>query len=855
MQKQTDKKINRYREAVEKAKRLIVEWNRSGVIGWFQVSTYTKEIDHIVRSILKEAFKITSPSYSVVALGGYGRKELNLCSDLDIMFLWQSPLSEKEEESINLIVQMLWDLGLDVGHALRSVDEAIILAREDEATRCSYIDSRLLGGSLNPYLVFTKRLTKGLLGQDPSGFFRTMEEWLEERHNRYSSSMYLLEPNVKEGPGCLRDIHTCFWTAKEIYQIKSFADLKRKGLITPLEYETLREARDFLWRVRNAIHDLRNRKNDILTIDIQPTIAHILGYRDVGKLLGVEYFMKDFYTHLKNVRRVTKAFLMRTKEELFPHLKPTYMYIKTLLEERYETPGKFLKEVIRLSRSGASFEEFYKGFWIPPLHWRERDIYSDETREAFKELLNLPESYRVLNFLHEIGFIERIIPEFSKVTGLMQFDLYHKFTVDEHTLLAIKNVETLPQQTDEMYQSLKETYQEILASGKKYLLMLALLLHDIGKGKGGGHAIRGARTTAEIMEKMGFSEEETELVTFLVKHHTVMAETAFRKDVNDVKTVASFASLMEDEERLKMLYVLTYGDVSAISPDSWNEWKAYLLAFLFENTKKLLKNEIETKEVAAISLSTLADEIHRKLRKRISKSKVKEIIQLIPEDKLISLPPELVAIIVEGMLEAEKKGFSIKWHTENSMDTPKIPSKLVVVNREMEGAFTSVVGIISSRRLNIQSAHLIKCLDGTEVYTVDITRPNLAPLTDSLKKEELEKALVDALKGRLDVEEELKKKHIRLSKKERVVHNKTKIRLNNTTHPIYTALEVKTQDRLGLLYLITKELLSMGLELHMATVSTEGNRAVDTFFVTKDGKKLKEYQFPEIVRTLKKALD
>ncbi len=845
-----EEKVKGYREAIKRAKKRIVEWNKSGVRGWFQVTLYTQEIDAIIREVLKEAFLKVSPSYAVVALGGYGRRELNLCSDLDIMFLWRTPLSEAEEESINLIVQVLWDLGLDVGHSYRSVDEALALAKEDDATKCSYLDARLLGGSFTTYYVFMGRLKRELLGQDPSSFYRIMDSWLEERHHRYGSSMYLLEPNVKESPGCLRDLHTCYWLGKELYGVFDFADLKKKGLLTPLEYQTLEDARDFIWRVRNAVHEKRGRKSDILTIDMQPEIAYQLGYRDTRGLLGVEYFMRDFYNHVRNVKRVTKAFLLRTKEDFFPEVSVSLHPVRCLLEERFETPAQFIKEVVRLLDEGVDFEEFYRGFWVPPLHWREATMHSDETREAFVALLNHPRSYEALSFLHEIGFLERLIPEFGKITGLMQFDLYHKFTVDEHTLLSIKNVESLPKREEPMYADLKRIYEALLDARRKYILIISLLLHDIGKGKGGGHSARGARIASDVLQSMGFSEEEIELVTFLVRNHTVMSEFAFRRDVSDIRTVAAFASIVENLERLDFLYVLTYGDVSAIAPDLWNDWKAALLHSLYLRTKEMLLSDAAKREEAPINYRILVGELYRRLGGGMNLEEIEQFVRVIPKENLVSLSLDVLAVVVRGMKEALSEGVSVSWCFEEVEGI----SRLVVVDGSSQGDVSKVVGIISSRRLNIQSAYLITCSNGIRVYVFEVTSLDFSPVKSKSLMDDVAKAVENAIWGRVDVEEEIRKRHVRLSKKEKVFKMETKVRLNNNLLPNFSVVEVKTQDRMGLLYILMREFLSLGLEVHMAKVSTEGNRAVDTFYVTKNGQKIREYEFPEIVRRIKSAL-
>lgn len=849
MKQEARSKLTEARQKIKAAREKIVEWNRSGVKGWFQVTHYTKEVDRIIRELLVDSFKRVAPTYSVVALGGYGRKELNLCSDLDIMFLWDTPLSQKEEQEINELIQMFWDLGIDIGHSYRSVDEALKLAAEDDATKCSYLDARLLGGSLNPFIKFIKRVEPFLFKEETSNFLEVMENWLKERYTKYSSSMYLLEPNIKESPGCLRDIHTVFWTGKKLYKIASFSDLKRKGLLTPLEYETLQEARDFFWRIRNVVHFKRNRKNDVLSIDIQPEVAYTLGYRDTEKLLGVEYFMRDFYNHARNVQRVAKAFMVRTRDEIFPSESQEKVFIiRRLLEERFETPADFIKEVKKLQEESVDFDQLYRGFWVPPIHWREKDLYSEETKEALIELLNLPRCFEALKFLHEIGFIERMIPEFGKITGLMQFDLYHKFTVDEHTLLSIKNVEELAD--TENLRTLKKLYLEVLEEKRKYLLVLALLLHDIGKGKGKGHAARGARIAAEIMSKMKFSDKETEMVIFLVKYHTIMTEFALRRDLSDPKAISAFAEIVGGVERLKMLYLLTYGDTSAVGPDVWNDWKAALLEELYIRTLNLLEAGDEKLKLEAIDKKLLAQEIWRKLNKKLDISFIERELDRIPEKHLVALSTETTAEIIKCIRELKKEELAVT----HRIDELEGKTELIVVKYEQKGDFTKIVGTISSRRMNIQSATVISREDGIVIYVIEITDLDFRPITHKEKLKELEKALFKVLKGEIDVEDELKKKHVRLSRRERVLRIEPKVTLNNYISDRYSVIEVKAQDRLGLLYEIAKVLSSLNLYIHMAKVSTEGNRAVDTFYVTKGGGKIKEYEFPEIIRAIKAAL-
>lgn len=847
--------VIKLRKEVQEARQQIIQWNREGVKGGLQVAIYTQKIDTILRELFKVIYKWGHPTYSIVALGGYGRRELNLQSDIDLMILYQGERQEMEEQAFRGI-QCLWDLGLHVGHSYRSVKEALSLGKEDVTIKTSFIDARIIGGSMNPFISFTKGLNERLIFPHLTTYLEDLYNWTQERHEKFGSSMYLLEPNVKESPGGLRDIHVILWIAKIVYGISAFGDFKRKGLLTPLEYETLENALDFIWRVRNDIHAVRNRKNDVLSLDIQPEVSHHMGYRDTKRLLGVEHFMKEYYGKVRDIRRVLRAFMLRTMEEMNMKQRGRLEEIKTIrevMEHPFSTPAHFLREVHRLQAEGIELEDIPRGFWVPPLHWREENFISPHVREIFKEILNAPRAYETLRFLHEIGFLERMFPQWERLTGLMQYDLYHRFTVDEHTLLAVHYLEALEGEEAEELAYLRKAYREL--KGEVYILTLAILLHDIGKGKGGGHALRGARMANEILEQMGFPEELVDTVQFLVRHHTTMTQMALRRDTTDLRISVELAEICKTTKRLDMLYLITYADLRAVGPDVWTEWKGALILEVYLKARDLLEKGIWTlpPELDEISFNLIVGELHRYLNSESSLYEVRNYLMQFPERYIIHTPLKRMVEHFHLLKRARENGlaFSYIHNTDGGF------TEVTMIKREHLGDLSKAVGILSSHRLNVISAWVFPRKDGFSLDIVQVSDPHFRPVTDGGLWRKIEEEMEEVFKDKIDLEELIRsRKGVYLSKREKVVRVKTKVALDNNISDKYSVIEIKAQDKLGLLYFITRSLSILGINIHMARITTEGNRAVDAFYVTKaDGTKLTDREFISILKVLREAIE
>jgi [protein-PII] uridylyltransferase len=843
------------RKRIEETRNLIQDWNRQGVGGWFQVVVYTQRMDEILRELFQAMFQGTYPHYSIVALGGYGRKELNLQSDIDLMFLYSRGGDEADERVLQG-VQCLWDLGLQIGHSYRSVEEAVAMSLEDMMAKTAYIDTRLLGGSMNPFVQFSRTVARKVIAPGQSLFLEEMYNWMVERHERYGSTMYLLEPNVRESPGSLRDIHTVMWMAKGIYGARIFKDLKRKGLLTPLEFEILERSLDFIWRVRNDVHGIRRRKNDVLSLDIQPQVAYNLGFRDTKELLAVEHFMREYYSRVREIRRVSRAFLLRTMEEV--GLRPSGVtpvnldLVREVMEHPFPTPAHFLRKVHRLQKEGINLLDIPRGFWVPPLHWRVENFNTPEVREALVDVLNASGAHLVFRFLHEIGFMERLFPRWERLTGLMQYDLYHRFTVDEHTLMSLQYAEELEGAASPQLSYLKDAL--VGHREKRYLLFLAILFHDLGKGMGGGHALRGARMSANLLTDMGFSDEEVDAVQFLVRHHTTMSQIALRRDPTDPRVAMELADICKDLERLDFLYTLTYVDLKAVGPDVWTEWKGALFLDLYLKTREVMEKGITSiLELDRSSFRMLVGDLYRHLKGEFTLQEIEDLLFGFPDRYLLQVPREKMVHHLRLLKEAQGKGMAMWWFHNHDVGYTEV----TIAKKEHAGDFSKVVGVISSHRLNILSAWVYSREDGYLLEIVHVNDIHFLPVTDEKLWKKLEEEMVLVFQDKIDLEDLIRSgRGSYLSRKEKAVTVKTKVALDNSISDVYSVIEVKTKDKLGLLYLITRTFYALGVTIHMARVSTEGNRAVDAFYVTKmDGTKLTEREFVILSRLLREAIE
>ncbi|HYV89093.1 MAG TPA: [protein-PII] uridylyltransferase, partial [Candidatus Polarisedimenticolia bacterium] len=586
-------------------------------------------MDQLIRALYDHttqiAYPIANPSagehLALVALGGYGRGELAPFSDIDLLFLLPYKLTPHSEQVVEFMLYRLWDLGLKVGHATRSVDDCIRLSLADMTIRTSILEARYLWGDQRLYQELRLRFRRDVITGNGLDFVEAKLAERDERHKRLGNSRYSLEPNIKEGKGGLRDLHTLYWIAKYLYPVENIAGLVDRGVLTHEEVTTFEKAAAFLWTLRCHLHFLAGRPEERLTFDLQPELARRIGYTDHAGTRGVERLMKHYFLVAKSVGDLTRIFCAAIEAS---HQRKPFLRLPSIGMRRRDIEG-FPVEGGRLSIAGPKFitdqpVNILRLFEVAQR--RDLDIHpaalrlvtrhlklvkalrhDEEANRLFVAMLPSPKGPEAtLRRLNEAGVFGRFIPDFGRVVAQMQYDMYHHYTVDEHTLFAIGILHRIEEGAlkDEAPIASSVVHQVL----SRRVLYLAVLLHDIAKGRGGDHSELGAEIAQQLGPRLGFSDEETEQVAWLVLNHLLMSNTAFKRDIDDPRTVENFVASVQSLERLRLLLVLTVADIRAVGPKTWNNWKATLLRELYWRAEEKLSGGLgagatETRVAAA----------------------------------------------------------------------------------------------------------------------------------------------------------------------------------------------------------------------------------------------------------------
>src|SRR5215468_7605607 len=610
-----------------------------GASGQQSVQAYAAFMDGFLATLYRLAVEdarresiLTAPLV-LVALGGYGRGELHPLSDLDLMLIYDGEMAAYVQRVTQGLLYALWDLGLQVGHAVRSLPDCLAMARTDFPSRTSMQQARFLVGDRRLFNRFRKVLAENVYQKDFAQFLDTTLAERDQRYRKFGGSPYMGEPNVKESAGGLRDIHTAMWLASTKFGTRTLRELLDKRLITAQEQKATDEALTFLWRVRNELHFLSGHKNDVLSRDVQPQIAKNFGYTNDDLALGVEKFMRDYYLHARVIHRVSRRLIARCRETLARR----GAVHRRLRQEALADGLIVIDDQIRLAHGdGRAFREdparLMKVFWHS--HRLGLELGVDVERAVEDSLDLVDDAFRssagarelflsicrrwgraALTFreMHALGVLGRYLPEWGALTCLVQYDVYHKFTADQHSLLAVENLEALaPGQSTES-DGIARVVNEV---ERPDLLMLGMLLHDIGKGKGHGHVAKGIPLIEALTARLGLPPEDAGRVIFLVAHHLTMSHTAQRRDIDDPKTVEALAEACGTPERLRMLYVLTCADMRAVGPGVLTGWQAQILGELYRRTLlRLTGGQIEppSRELVA---ARVWDAMHREGSRR-----------------------------------------------------------------------------------------------------------------------------------------------------------------------------------------------------------------------------------------------
>lgn len=789
---------------------------------------------------------------AIVATGGYGRGLMALGSDIDLLFVLPYKQTAWGESVAEVILYSLWDLGLKVGHATRSVDECIRQAKADMTIRTALLESRFLLGDSKLFDELMARFDKSVVQGTGPEFVAAKLAERETRHRRGGQSRYLVEPNVKDGKGGLRDLHTLFWIAKYIYRVRDVEDLTERGVFDADELKLFRRCEDFLWSVRCNMHFLTGRAEERLSFDIQREIAVRLGYAERPGLKDVERFMKHYFLIAKDVGDLT-AILCAALEDQQAKPAPVLSRVMARLRPRGRRPlpesEDFLDDNNRLTVADADVFARHPVNLIRMFRLAQKHnliLHPDAMRAATKslklidaELRQNPEANRlfleiltsndaeiILRRMNETGVLGRFVRAFGKVVAMMQFNMYHHYTVDEHLLRCIGVLAEIERGNNEEFTLANDLMRKILPEHRK-LLYVALFLHDIAKGRIEDHSIAGARVARRFCPRVGLSPAETETVAWLVEQHLVMSSVAQSRDLSDRKTIENFAAVVQSLERMKLLTILTTADIRAVGPGVWNGWKAQLLRTLYYETEPVLTGGFS--------------EVNRAQRVAMAQTELKAELKDWPSDRIDAyfarhypaywLKVDLPHRIAHAQFVRAAEDTSKTIATAFAFDVARGVTELTVLAPDHPWLLSSLAGSCAAAGANIVDAQIFTTTDGRALDTIAVTREFEANDDEARRAARITDTIEKALAGTLKLPEVVARRSVPKGRL-KAFSVEPEVTINNQWSNRYTVIEVTGLDRPGLLYELTATLSKLSLNITSAHVATFGERVVDVFYVT-----------------------
>jgi [protein-PII] uridylyltransferase len=817
--------------------------------------------DEIIRVLFefttKHLYPAQNPSeaehMAVVATGGYGRGVLAAGSDIDLLFLLPYKQTAWGESVAEAILYCLWDMGLKVGHATRSVDECIRQAQGDMTIRTGMLEARFLLGDRKLFDQLVTRFDREVVQGTAAEFVAAKLAEREERHRRAGQSRYLVEPNVKDGKGGLRDLHTLYWIAKYVYRVQEREELIAHGVYDPREYRRFRRCGDFLWAVRCHMHFLTGRAEERLSFDIQREIAVRLGYTEHPGLRDVERFMKHYFLIAKDVGDLTailcaeledsQAKAMPVLSRMMAKFRPRTRHSLSETDDfvvdynriNVADENVFQRDPVNLIRIFHLAQKYNLALHPDAMHSATRSLKlidqamreNEEANRLFLEILTSKnDAETVLRRMNEAGVLGRFVPAFGRIVAMMQFNMYHHYTVDEHLLRCIGILSDIDAgRTDDT--KLASELMRTIQPRHRELLYVTLFLHDIAKGRIEDHSIAGARVARNFCPRLGFSTAETETVAWLIEVHLVMSSVAPSRDLSDRMTIENFSAVVQSVERMKLLTILTTADIKAVGPGVWNGWKAQLVRTLYYETEPVLTGGFS--EVNRAQRVAMAQAEFRAALADWTAAELDAYIALhYPAYWLkVDLPQKIEH--ARFLREAAQQGEALA--TTVSFPAPRGVTELTVVAPDHPWLLSIIAGACAVAGANIVDAQIFTTTDGRALDTIAVSREfeldgdeerRAARITDSIKK---------ALRGDLRLPEVVAK---RASAKGRLkaFAIEPDVMINNGWSNRYTMVEVTGLDRPGLLFEMTTTLSKLNLNIASAHVATFGERVVDVFYVT-----------------------
>ncbi len=779
-------------------------------------------------------------SLSLVAVGGYGRNELLPGSDIDLMLLLKKKPSKELQEQISVFLTFLWDIGLEVGHSVRTIKDCVREGKADVTVITNMIESRLLHGSKSLYADFQAAIAPKKMWSSRKFFEAKLEEQ-HSRHLRYNDTAYNLEPNIKEGPGGLRDIQIIGWVAKRHFDASSFRELVDHEFITENEYQILQNGQQHLWKVRFALHRLAKRREDRLLFDYQNQLASDFGFKTGKQNQAIEQFMQQYYRTIMELERLNEMLLQIYREEI---LLTERQRKTTVINDRFTLRNRYLavtdNEVFK--RHPAALVELFllistharcDGVTASTIRLVREHLYlvddafrsNEEVNHLFMQLMSAPSGMtHQMRRMNSYGFLAAYIPAFGKITGRMQYDLFHAYTVDQHTIFVIRNLRrfALDKHEDE-FPFCNEVYREL---ENPTLLYLAALFHDIAKGRDGDHSELGSDDAMQFCLQHNMNRKDTRVVSQLVRNHLVMSVTAQRKDISDPDVVRDFARQVGSISMLNYLYLLTVADIRSTNPKLWNNWKDSLLKQLYASTQQVLRRGIDIAPDIDEIIQDNRDAAFEEMQDlKFDIGDISSLCDQLPGDYFLRHRP-----------------LEIRWHINTILSNPKSEilvnirqtkytrtTKVFVYCDEHPFVFSQVTGVLGVLGLSILNAEIFTTQDDKVMDTFIIQDQNNEAITDKATIRHIEKELIRVLKTKSIYRAS---NHKRPSRQLKAFNRPTEIRFEQDYLNSRTVMQISAMDMPGLLSVIANVIATMDINITHAKIATLGEKIDDIFYLT-----------------------
>ncbi|RJP22462.1 MAG: [protein-PII] uridylyltransferase [Candidatus Abyssobacteria bacterium SURF_5] len=863
---------------VSEKKRDLMRMHLEGMGGAAVVARYTGLADALISFIFEKSSRGADACSrsGLIALGGYGRKELCFCSDLDIMLLHDGPLQQSMETLNDFLVPFLWDIGFTVGHSVRSVDEALRLARNDDVVLTSMLEGRLLLGNSDFLASFKQQLFAQLRAEGIKKFIRVKKRERAQDYREAGSEVYHSEPNIKLTAGGLRDYHTGIWAVLAQFGLKSLSECHTEGLLTEDQFLRIERALDFIWRVRNQMHLDGGAPHDVLTLSRQEKIAAVFGYQPTRGALPVELFMQDYYSHAHELHHFYEEMLRlagfsrpvrqqeRPRGGRMDHgLKIARRRVFLPPDDSQwfrEDPPRLLevfwysqKRGIMLSESGLN--SIRNNLVLIDDNFRSSPV----ARDYFLAILADPSRVgATIRQMSEIGLLDRYLPEFAQIRNLVRYDSFHQYPVHEHTLRALETLAVVPQLKELGTDILKGILTEVKDPA---IVSLAILLHDFGKAHEASHVTEGTKIAEAIASRFGLNGSRLHTLNFLVRNHLKMAHLSQYRDIEDLAIIRSFAAEVGSIEMMNMLYLLTFADLYAVRQGSWNDWKSALLYHLYQRTKQMLEEPPSAGgdgtsaggDGMGIWESAKARAVNQYLPKKEA-SEVRRHLELLSDRYLRAFTPKEIAEHIRMIATLKSRNTALK-----CMALPQYSfSHIVICTRDRLGLFADIAGTFAAQQISILNASIFTRSDGVAIdsfYVVDARGDR--PLT-STKWAQVKDHLRKVLRGERDVKRLLQSaEQSPRSLQRTMVSLRRGVYFDNHVSATHTVIDIEAPDRVGLLYDIASTFSAMGLNLSVAKITTDVRQAHDAFYVTDENNKkiVDPLRLQEIEERLEEALE